>query len=86
MNWLARLNFTPREFQLSPSDHRPALDGVRGIAIMTVFLYDCMKVPSGGLLNFVLRKASTSGWVGVDLFFVLSLQAKSSCSATMRET
>ena len=72
MNWLARFNFTPREFQLSPSDHRPALDGVRGIAILTVFLFDCLKVPSGGLLNLFFRKASTSGWVGVDLFFVLS--------------
>ena len=72
MKWLPRLNFTPRDFHPLPSDHRPALDGVRGIAILTVFLFDCLKVPSGGLLNFVLRKASTSGWVGVDLFFVLS--------------
>ena len=72
MRWFSRLNFTPRDFNPLPSDHRPALDGVRGIAILTVFLFDCLKVPSGGLLNFVLRKASTAGWTGVDLFFVLS--------------
>ena len=72
MKWLSRFNFAPREFQSLPSDHRPALDGVRGIAILTVFLFDCLKMPAGGVLNFVLRKASTSGWVGVDLFFVLS--------------
>ncbi len=72
MNWFQRLNFTPRDYVACPSDHRPALDGVRGIAILTVFLYDCLKVPSGGLVNFALRKASTAGWTGVDLFFVLS--------------
>ncbi len=72
MSWLSRLNFTPREFAPRPSDHRPALDGVRGIAILTVFLYDCLKVPSGGVVNTLLRKASHSGWIGVDLFFVLS--------------
>jgi peptidoglycan/LPS O-acetylase OafA/YrhL len=72
MNWLPPINFTSREFQPLPSDHRPALDGVRGIAILTVFLYDCLQVPSGGLLNLVLRKASVAGWTGVDLFFVLS--------------
>ncbi len=72
MRWFSRLNFTPRDFQPLPSDHRPALDGVRGIAILTVFLFDCLKMPSGGELNYVLRKASTAGWTGVDLFFVLS--------------
>ena len=72
MKWLSRWNFSPREFSPSPSDHRSALDGVRGIAILTVFLYDCLKVPTGGVVNYLLRKASVSGWIGVDLFFVLS--------------
>lgn len=61
-----------RDFQATPSDHRPALDGVRGIAILTVFLFDCLKMPSGGAIHFLLRKISTAGWTGVDLFFVLS--------------
>jgi peptidoglycan/LPS O-acetylase OafA/YrhL len=61
-----------RPFAIAPSEHRPALDGVRGIAILTVFLYDCLKLPPGGPFNLVLRKASAMGWIGVDLFFVLS--------------
>ncbi len=65
-------SFTPREFHPAPSDHRPALDGVRGIAILAVFLYDCLKLPAGGPISFVFRKASSAGWTGVDLFFVLS--------------
>lgn len=61
-----------REFAVAPSDHRPALDGVRGIAILTVFFYDCLKLPSGGIVNLLGRKLSSAGWTGVDLFFVLS--------------
>jgi len=61
-----------REYSSTPSDHRRALDGIRGIAILTVFLYDCLKLPPGGPISFVVRKASAAGWVGVDLFFVLS--------------
>jgi peptidoglycan/LPS O-acetylase OafA/YrhL len=72
MNWRSLCSFEPREFVASPSDHRPALDGVRGIAILTVFLYDCLKLPSGGIVNLLGRKLSSAGWTGVDLFFVLS--------------
>jgi peptidoglycan/LPS O-acetylase OafA/YrhL len=61
-----------RDYQAAPSDHRPALDGVRGIAILSVFLFDCLKLPEGGAISFVLRKLSAAGWTGVDLFFVLS--------------
>jgi peptidoglycan/LPS O-acetylase OafA/YrhL len=61
-----------RDYNAAPSDHRPALDGVRGIAILTVFLYDCLKLPEGGPVSLLLRKLSAAGWVGVDLFFVLS--------------
>ena len=40
----------------------PALDGIRGIAIILVVLYH----------NFGFIKTSYFGWLGVDLFFVLS--------------
>src|SRR5258708_867781 len=40
--------------------HVPELDGVRGFAIVAVLLFHSM------------RHAFSIGWVGVDLFFVLS--------------
>jgi peptidoglycan/LPS O-acetylase OafA/YrhL len=51
------------------SSHVPALDGIRGIAILCVLLFH---------LNSILRSEThltailSVGWVGVDLFFVLS--------------
>ena len=62
MNWRMLLTFQPREFSSAPSDHRPALDGVRGIAILVVFLYDCLKLPSGGIVNLLGRKLSSAGF------------------------
>src|SRR6187549_3131451 len=52
--------------------HAPALDGVRGIAILAVMLFHYVNgshhVP--GLKQ--IFDAAHSGWLGVDLFFVLS--------------
>lgn len=66
------LGGTARGFQPQISDHRPALDGIRGLAILLVMAYDCLKLPASGPVAFVARKISSSGWLGVDLFFVLS--------------
>jgi peptidoglycan/LPS O-acetylase OafA/YrhL len=54
------------------SDRRnyvPAFDGLRGIAVLLVvpLHVGASVVPDSGLL-----RAPTSGWYGVDLFFVLS--------------
>ena len=49
--------------------HIPQLDGLRAIAILLVLLTHFWKYPEGyPLLNLVAQ----FGWVGVDLFFVLS--------------
>lgn len=44
------------------TNHLPFLDGVRGLAILLVLLYHC----------FPDYKITEIGWIGVDLFFVLS--------------
>ena len=62
---------TPKE--LKP--HQPALDGIRGIAIIGVLLTHGMTVAPGLQDSFggrLLAYLLTPGWVGVDLFFVLS--------------
>jgi peptidoglycan/LPS O-acetylase OafA/YrhL len=58
---------------VSKQKHIPALDGLRGLAVLTVILYHV----GGGAQssNSLLRTFGTlvqSGWTGVPLFFVLS--------------
>lgn len=55
-------------------DHVPELDGIRGLAILPVLIYhfvDRYPKPDGGL-SLLFYKFSQGGWIGVDLFFVLS--------------
>ena len=53
--------------------HLPALDGLRGLAVLLVVLHHIMPArgPANLLERVVFRTAGT-GWIGVDLFFVLS--------------
>ena len=58
-----------------PGVHVPALDGVRGIAIVLVLLLHFTRY--GGLspstrVDRVFYEVMMTGWIGVDLFFVLS--------------
>jgi len=48
--------------------HLPALDGLRGLAISLVLLYHCHTLLGHGLM----ARFAEFGWVGVNLFFVLS--------------
>ena len=49
----------------------PELDGVRGLAILFVFLFHCMPASGFRYVDAVLQLRG-SLWIGVDLFFVLS--------------
>jgi peptidoglycan/LPS O-acetylase OafA/YrhL len=51
----------------------PALDGVRGLAILLVLAHNLNPFPGdGGLIERWVELATNFGWVGVQLFFVLS--------------
>jgi len=48
------------------------LDGIRGLAILLIMQLHFLKFPQDNLLAIILSSLSNMGWVGVDLFFVLS--------------
>jgi peptidoglycan/LPS O-acetylase OafA/YrhL len=52
--------------------HLPALDGVRGLAILLVMLTHFTLVQGGPVVDRVVGMLGRFGWSGVDLFFVLS--------------
>lgn len=52
--------------------HMPAIDGVRGIAILLVLVHHFTPQVSGPHLTRRFLEFAHTGWVGVDLFFVLS--------------
>lgn len=57
------------------SEHLPALDGVRGLAILTILIYHGLQLSKPealGAFDAAVDRVARSGWAGVDLFFVLS--------------
>ena len=58
-----------------PTRYLPPLDGLRGIAILLVFLAHMIGLPlvdSTASVDGAVRALARFGWTGVDLFFVLS--------------
>jgi len=60
-----------------PGGHIPALDGVRGVAILLVLIFHLSVyghglAPSGLFIDRLYYRVAGTGWIGVDLFFVLS--------------
>ena len=53
--------------------HVPALDGMRGLAILLVLIYHMVGYcQCHGRWSSIMRNICFGGWIGVDLFFVLS--------------
>jgi peptidoglycan/LPS O-acetylase OafA/YrhL len=67
-----------RELQASgaarASGHIPALDGIRGVAIVWVVLHNTTSLASGPTSGvfYVFNVFAHTGWIGVQLFFALS--------------
>ena len=52
--------------------HLPALDGIRGLAILMVMVYHLTLLPGDAGVDRIWAAVAAFGWAGVDLFFVLS--------------
>lgn len=50
----------------------PSLDGLRALAVLAVIVAHVDEWLLGGTLNTALGAITGAGWIGVDLFFVLS--------------
>lgn len=57
----------------SAKEHMPELDGLRGLAILMVFLFHYVAVKESDVPGLGIASAAVKSlWIGVDLFFVLS--------------
>jgi peptidoglycan/LPS O-acetylase OafA/YrhL len=52
--------------------HFPALDGLRGVAVLLVVVYHSWLMPIADGLDHIATSLAALGWSGVQLFFVLS--------------
>jgi len=66
------MEFHSPEDKAHSNTHYIALDGLRGLAILLVFFRHYGDLSSSSRLLHILNQVKNSGWIGVDLFFVLS--------------
>ncbi len=52
--------------------HLPALDGMRGLAVLLVMIFHQLVMQPMSALDRAVASVAHAGWCGVDLFFVLS--------------
>jgi peptidoglycan/LPS O-acetylase OafA/YrhL len=64
-------DLTPAD-QLEHGERATSLDGVRGIASLMVLVHHCGRGAGSSVATKVFSRVSAAGWIGVDLFFVLS--------------
>ncbi len=50
----------------------PALDGLRGIAVLAILFHHFNIMGEGARLDHIVGQLASASWMGVDLFFVLS--------------
>src|SRR5262245_20578559 len=65
---------SPTAPAIPPRAHLPALDGLRGLAVLAVMFYHFNLIIDMTYAAFdgIPAALARSGWCGVDLFFVLS--------------
>ncbi len=68
----ARHNPDHRNPALAPSGHIPAIDGLRGVAVLMVVIAHTILIRPLNALDQTVADVLGAGWSGVDLFFVLS--------------
>ena len=62
-----------KRLKAAEPNHKPELDGIRGIALLAVMLsHGGPLIIRGGILSKILVYSMVPGWSGVELFFVLS--------------
>jgi peptidoglycan/LPS O-acetylase OafA/YrhL len=65
--------FKSWEVEASTGKHFDVLDGIRGLAILMVVSYHTFYInPKSGVLFHVMGGINEGGWMGVQIFFVLS--------------
>lgn len=74
MSQIGRGLLAPAEVRRAAAGHMPALDGLRGIAILLVLFAHLAWGPQAvaGVAGKLFLTVTTLGWTGVELFFVLS--------------